>query len=162
MIEQPFAFYSKPPGAWQLGFWGAWIGLSLLLAAGWWSEPFTSGRLIVALGLAGCFFGFFIATWRRRQRDIKPAVIISSDGLRFRPETTAERFVRWDQLKAAIDDRRGSLVFSTTDNRKLGGRALLLFPTGIYVSSKCQTRDGVKLVSRFPALWQEMMAASNP
>ena len=161
MIEQPLAFYSKPPGLWQFGFWGAWIGLSLLLAMGWWSEPLTSGRLIVALGLAACFLGFFIATWRRRQRDIKPAVIISSDGLRFRPETTAERFVRWDQLKAAIDDRRGSLVFITTNNRELGGRALLLFPTGNYVSAKSQTRGGIKLVSHFPALWQGMMSASN-
>jgi hypothetical protein len=71
------------------------------------------------------------------------------------------QFVRWDQLRAAIDDRRGSLVFSTTDNRKLGGRALLLFPTGNYVSARCQTRDGVKLVSHFPALWQGMTSTSD-
>lgn len=162
MIAQPIVFYAKPPSVWQLVFWGAWVVLSLLLATGWRSEALTSGRLIVSLGLASCFAAFLIATLRRRQRDLKPALIVSPDGLRFHPETSAERIVRWDQLSAVIDNRRGSIVYATTDNRNLGGRAFLLFPTGLYLSDKCQTRDGVRLAAQFPSIWQEATAASDP
>ena len=159
--DQPISFYSQPPGFWQFGFWASWVALSLVLAVGWWSEPISSGRLIVSLGLAFCFAGFFVATLRRRQRELKPAVIASSDGLRFRSGTASERFVRWDQLKKVVDDRRGSIVFGTIDNRTLGGRALLIFATGNYVSATCQTQDGTKLATAVPAMWQEAQARSG-
>ena len=157
--DLPATFYAKPPGIWQLVFWAAWMALSLLIAIAWWSEPIASGRFVIALGLTACFATFFAATRRRRQRDLKPSVVVSSNGLLFHPETGAERIVRWDQLRRIVDDRRGSIVFDTTDNKKLGDRAFFS-PIGIYISATCRTRNGDQLAQVIPDLWREQAAAS--
>ena len=160
-LDLSVTFYARPPGIWQLLFWGAWAALSLLLAIGWWSEPFATGRFAIALGMAACFAAFLVTTLRHRQRDAKPAVVVSRNGLLFRPETSFERIVRWDQLKQIMDDRRGSIVFDTIDNKRLGGRALMFFPAGIYVSAKCRTKSGERLALVIGDLWRELAAGSG-
>jgi hypothetical protein len=77
----------------------AWGGFSLLGVPGalaWFSEPLSSGRFLIALGLIAIPIAYGIATWRKiRLTSGHPAVTISARGLVFWPGSSREKRLSW-------------------------------------------------------------------
>ena len=145
----PISFWAPPSGRWQLAAWGGFALLGVPGALAWFSEPLSSGRFLIALGLIGIFIAYGIATWRKiRLTSDHPAVTISARGLVFWPGSSREQGLSWQELKGVSYSSGGGeswYSFDTVDNRLLGSRVFFFIPIAIHVPAKARSREGARL-----------------